>query len=101
MLRVSIIFGDLMVVEQLSYDDVKNMMLCLHLKIEQHPELRDLLLETGKRIIIEDVTSRRDKGSALFWGAALESEDGSWTGKNFLGECWMTVRSEVRNEFCS
>ncbi len=47
------------------------MKVCLKLKLEQHPELRDRLLATGDDEIIEDC-SKRKRGSGLFWGAALE-----------------------------
>ena len=86
-----------MVVENLSKDDLANMITCLTLKLEQHPNLKDRLLETGDRIIIEDVTKRREKGTALFWGAALE-EDGTWTGTNALGKCWMKLRVKLREQ---
>ena len=45
---------DKMVVEPLSADDVENMRVCLRLKVDQHPELHDLLLATGDAEIIED-----------------------------------------------
>ena len=82
-----------MVVEPLSDDDVKNMRVCLKLKLEQHPELRDRLLATGDAEIIEDC-SKRKRGSGLFWGAGLE--DGVWEGTNMLGKLWMELRDDLR-----
>jgi len=82
-----------MVVEPLSAADVENMKECLRLKLEHHPELCDRLLATGDAEIIEDCTKRK-RGSALFWGAALE--DGVWKGSNVLGNLWMELRQELR-----
>ena len=82
-----------MVVEPLSDDDVKNMGVCLKLKLEQHPELRDRLLATGDAVIVEDC-SKRKRGSGLFWGAALE--EGVWEGTKMLGKLWMELRDEAR-----
>lgn len=72
--------------------DVENMLHVLRLKHAQHEDVRDALRSTGSRMIIEDCT-RRQNDSGLFWGAALHS-DGSWDGKNMLGELWMQIRKE-------
>jgi len=90
-------YPELMVVKHLSDEDVRNMALCIRLKIEQHPELEKELLATGDDVIIEDVTSRGDKGSNLFWGAMLKS-DGTWEGKNTLGLLWMELRAKLKNK---
>jgi len=82
-----------MVVEPMSDVDLDNMRLCLRLKVEQHPELRESLLETRDSLIVEDCT-RRQRGSGLFWGAALI--DGQWVGKNWLGKLWMVLRHAAR-----
>ena len=84
---------DKMVVEPLSADDVNNMRVCLRLKVDQHPKLRDRLLATGDVEIIEDC-SKRKRGSGLFWGAALE--DGVWKGANMLGKLWMELRDDLQ-----
>lgn len=83
-----------MAIEQLSIADIDNMILCLRLKIEQHPELKQQLLDTGDALIIEDVTKRGDKGSNLFWGAMLVN--GQWVGKNTLGMLWGELRKEIK-----
>jgi predicted NAD-dependent protein-ADP-ribosyltransferase YbiA (DUF1768 family) len=70
--------------------DVMNMKMCLKLKLQQHPTLVDELINTGDKLIIEDVTARGDKGGNLFWGAMLV--DGEWVGKNTLGVLWMELR---------
>jgi N-glycosidase YbiA len=87
---------DKMTVVPQSEVDQAIMMLCLRLKIDQHPELRKLLLLTGDETIIEDCTSR-PRGSGLFWGAAKQ-DDGSWKGENVLGKLWMTIRNEIKGE---
>jgi len=81
-----------MVVEPMSEADLDNMRLCLRLKIEQHPELKVMLLESGEVFIVEDCT-RRQRGSGLFWGAAVVNEE--WVGQNWLGRLWMEVRQVV------
>lgn len=78
-------------VEPLSSNDVDNMEMVLRLKLEQHPELIQLLIDTGDELIVEDCT-KRQRGSGLFWGAALK--DGKWEGTNTLGKLWMRLRDE-------
>jgi ribA/ribD-fused uncharacterized protein len=73
--------------------DVEVMRIVLRLKIEQHPELKEELLATGDETIVEDCT-KRDRGSARFWGAVLV--DGEWQGENMLGRLWMNLRRELR-----
>ncbi len=80
--------------EILGNKDVENMKLCVQLKLEQHPELAQQLIETGNRLIIEDCTSR-PQGSGLFWGAAYQNNQ--WVGKNVLGEVLMEARAKLQN----
>ena len=80
--------------ELLGIQDIEYMKICLKEKIKQHPELVKQLLDTGDSILIEDCSSR-PHGSGLFWGSALK--DGSWIGKNVLGEMWMSERTELNN----
>lgn len=75
--------------------DLDNMLLCLQLKLEQHPELQGALLDTGDEEIVEDCTAR-PHGSGLYWGAALVN--GKWEGKNILGHCWMLKREELKQK---
>jgi len=74
--------------------DNQRMLMCLKLKLEQHPELVQMLLDTGAATIIEDCTNR-DRGSARYWGAVLVN--GVWEGKNVLGNMWMHLREKLRN----
>jgi len=81
-----------MVVEPMGDEDLDNMRLCLRLKVEQHPELAEALLETGDELIVEDCT-KRQRGTGLLWGAALV--DGQWLGENWLGKLWMELRASL------
>ncbi len=79
-------------VEPHSTKDVLNMKMCLKIKLKHHPHLVDELINTGDKIIIEDVTARGDKGGNLFWGAMLVND--KWVGENVLGKLWMEIRKE-------
>jgi ribA/ribD-fused uncharacterized protein len=81
------------IVLPMSEQDLANMEMVLRLKLEQHPDLKQMLLDTGNETIIEDCTNR-PRGSGKFWGAALE--DGKWQGKNMLGKLWMRLRKELK-----
>lgn len=83
---------DKFVVEPLSEQDVNNMRMVIRLKIEQHPELKESLLNTTEDIV-ENCTNRRG-GSGLFWGAALVGNE--WIGKNVLGNLWVELRENLR-----
>lgn len=74
-----------------SEKDVENMRICLRLKVDQHPELILELKNTGDATLFEDVSSRGDRGSNLFWGAKLIN--GELVGENTLGKLWMTMRT--------
>ena len=65
---------------------------CLRLKLEQHPDLRQRLIETGDATIIEDCTTH-DREAARIWGAVRVN--GNWVGQNILGQIWMELRSEL------
>jgi len=65
---------------------------CLRLKLEQHPDLQQKLVDTGEVVIIEDCTTH-DREAARIWGAVRV--DGKWVGHNILGQLWMELRSEL------
>lgn len=79
-------------------EDIDGMRLCLVLKLEQHLELRQALVDTGDALLIEDCTAR-PRGSAKFWGMVLE--DGQWVGRNVLGNLWMELREQLRSAMFS
>lgn len=83
-------------IEVASEQDIENMKLCIKLKIEQHPELKQQLVETGDRLIVEDVTSRGARGTNLIWGAMLKDDE--WQGQNVLGKIWMELRKQLKDD---
>ena len=83
-----------MIVEPMSTPDLNNMRICLHLKMDAHPELAERLIATGDERIIEDCTNR-PRGSGLFWGA--KNDDGEWIGENWLGRLLMELREELND----
>ena len=72
--------------------DLGNMQLMLRLKIAQHTALRRQLLDTGDRLIFEDIGARKGARHE-FWGARRQG--GEWVGQNHLGRMWMELRSEL------
>ena len=81
------------VVEPMSTEDIHNMRLCLQLKFDQHPDLREKLLKTGDHIIFEDV-SARNRARHKFWGAVKINNQ--LDGQNMLGKLLMELRAELR-----
>jgi ribA/ribD-fused uncharacterized protein len=77
-----------------SKQDVENMRQCLLLKLEFHPHLATELIATGEAVLFEDVTSRGDRGSNLFWGAKRVGDQ--LVGENVLGKLWMQIRESVK-----
>lgn len=69
------------------WDTVKDgvMMTALRAKFTQHPELRELLLDTGDAVLIEHTNNDR------YW-----ADGGDGTGRNRLGDLLMELRSELR-----
>ena len=84
-------FADDFIVEPCSDKDVVNMRSVVGMKMIWHPQLMKALKETSQRTIIEDVTSRGDKGANLFWGARKIGMN-KWEGANVLGNIWMDFR---------
>ncbi|MEN0062907.1 MAG: NADAR family protein [Myxococcota bacterium] len=64
-------------------------------KFEQNPELRDFLMATGRRVLVE--ASPRDR----IWGIGMGASNpdaghpSAWRGKNLLGFALMVVRSNL------
>lgn len=91
--RTAHAFDEWMTTKPCSIEDLEHMRLVLRLKLEQHSELRESLLETGDSFIVEDC-SNRPHGTGMFWGAVHE-DDGTWRGENWLGQLWMELRAEI------
>jgi len=76
-----------------SAQDLENMRFVLSLKVVRHAEVKNGLLSTDDRPIVEDCTARQTE-SGLYWGSALR--DREWFGLNTLGILWMEVRTRLR-----
>ena len=65
-------------------------------KFDQNPELREILLATGDKVLVE--ASPLDR----LWGVGLSADDAQildrsqWRGKNLLGQALMEVRRLLR-----
>lgn len=86
-----------MTVKPMSEQDVENMRICVELKLKFHQELRDGLLLSEDRWIVED-TSNRIGGRHQFWGAAKDEQTGYWKGDNILGKIWMEARTSLKEQ---
>lgn len=75
-----------------SKEDLQNMVDVVKLKLRTHDDVRQVLLDTGERFIVEDCT-KRQRGLGLFWGAALQGDH--WVGENALGMIWMGLRERM------
>ena len=69
-----------------NFDDIKVGVMeeILRAKLSQHPYVKESLISTGQREIVED--SHKDS----FWGRGPD-----WQGRNELGKLWMKLRSEM------
>ncbi len=85
-------YKKLKTVEATSEKDLDNMRICIGLKLDQHPQLKEKLKKTGNFEIYENIAKRKGKRH-LFWGAELV--DGEWMGKNWMGKIWMEKRDEL------
>jgi ribA/ribD-fused uncharacterized protein len=70
--------------EEVKYGIMKD---ALRYKVQQNPELKRILLETGDEEIAEDTPFD------YIWGIGA---DGS--GKNLLGKAWMEIREELKKQ---
>ena len=65
-------------------------------KFSQDPELKQQLLDTGDRLLVEASPQDRIWGIGLAVDHPDASDPGKWQGKNWLGESLMLARSEIR-----
>jgi ribA/ribD-fused uncharacterized protein len=89
-------FKDQMIIEPMSEKDIENMELCLKLKFDQHPLLKEKLIRTKDHRIIEDIGSRNGQRH-LFWG--MKKENGVWNGNNMMGKLIMNLRDKYIKNF--
>ena len=83
-------FKDQMVVIPMSEKDVENMRMCVRLKLEQHPKLKEDLIATGNETIYENI-GKRNGERHKFWGAKKIS-DTEADGLNMMGKILMDLR---------
>lgn len=69
----------------------------LEAKFAQNPSLRDLLLTTGTKRLIE-ATSDSFWGAAALLGSKL-LKNGKWTGLNTLGAVMEEAREDLKREY--
>ena len=83
-------FRDQMVVIPMSEKDVENMRMCVRLKLEQHPKLKEDLIATGNETIYENI-GKRNGERHKFWGAK-KINDTEADGLNMMGKILMDLR---------
>lgn len=89
------------IVVPLSGADVENMRLCLRLKMDAHGNLRQKLIASGERLLVEDCSARGRRVNNLFWGALRVPDEScplgyAWEGHNMLGRLWMEERAMLQ-----
>lgn len=90
---------DKMVIEPMSWLDVKNMFYVTFIKLKQHSLLLNELLTIGiNDIILEDVQNRigGKNDSSLFWGGFL-IQDKILVGLNYLGIIYQYHRKNIES----
>ena len=86
-----------MAIHPRSEKDIENMRMVLALKFEQHPNLANDLIKTKDALLYENIESRRNTESNLFWGARLTT-DNNLIGQNKLGILLMELREKLKNK---
>ena len=67
------------------------------LSIRQKPLLKDLLLSTGDKIIVEVSPYDKIWGIGLHWEDDDVLDESKWKGQNLLGKALMEVRKQLSN----
>jgi ribA/ribD-fused uncharacterized protein len=67
-------------------------------KFDQNPDLREILLSTGNKTIVEASYEDRIWGIGLPEGDPRTLSRDSWLGTNWLGEIVTKVRDQIRKE---
>lgn len=89
--------SDDFIIGPLGKTDINNMRRTLKLKFSQWLTLRDELVDTSPELIVEDVTMRQTRGTAMFWGGVPTSPT-SYRGENMLGKLLMELRKDLIEE---
>jgi hypothetical protein len=85
------------IVTPYSEEDLKNMEMCLRLRVTTHPVTAYDLLRTIGRNIVQGYNFSRHREEALFRGV-IEQADGSRIGENSVGKIWVKLREEMIQE---
>ncbi len=65
-------------------------------KFSQNKIIKDYLLDTGNRILVEGSPTDMVWGVGLIWNDELINDPINWKGTNLLGQVLMMVRNELR-----
>lgn len=66
-----------------------------YLKFSQNKKLKDQLLKTGTKILVEGSPYDKIYGVGLKWDNPLILDEKNWKGQNLLGKALMDVRSKL------
>ena len=67
-------------------------------KFTQNKDLKEILLSTGDKILVEGSPYDSIWGIGLAWDNRLIDDPANWQGQNLLGKALMTVREMIQNE---
>lgn len=67
-------------------------------KFCQNPDLRNALLDTGDRHLVEGAWYDKIWGVGLAWNDPAIEDERNWQGTNWLGEALMAVREVIRRQ---
>ena len=67
-------------------------------KYTQHPELKETLLSTGDKVIVEASPHDKIWGIGLHWNDDRCLDESNWEGMNLLGKALMHVRETLKFE---
>ena len=76
-------------------EENKVMQRALYAKFSQNEELKDFLLSTGEKTLLEASPSDRYWGIGVSLGKVASSTPLNYTGKNKLGELLMNLRTQL------
>ncbi len=68
------------------------------LKFSQNADLGAYLLATGDKTLVEGAWYDAVWGVKLAWSDPAILDEANWQGTNWLGQCLMTVRGELRRD---
>lgn len=69
-----------------------------YLKFSQNKNLKEFLLSTGDKLLVESSPYDKIWGIGLGENKAKRMKPEEWPGKNYLGKCLMSVREKLKKE---